>query len=150
MTRDIALLAACVTPYVVICGVGRMQLSGGDDIALSAVILSACGFMVREWRAKITKTAMDSAAETSMRSLVSAIETKLDDLMKNFAGLMHKAQQHELDCAVIRERTASEQRRTAEILKGYGRDIGQLQGQIRHVATGAAGKIIELPAIKDG
>lgn len=119
------------------------QITNGDYIAAAMFILAVGAATVREVRASTTKAAERAALDTRMNGMISAITTRLDTLATTITGLLDKSQKHEIDCARIQERTAASQERAAEILTEHGRAIAQLQGQIRHVATGSADKIIE-------
>lgn len=125
-----------------------MQFTAGDSIALAAVVLSVGGFGVREWRTKAGKVAAEAVAASNLQTVIGVVKAKIDEAMVAIGLLEQKRQAHELECARIQERTSANMARTAEILQENTRDIHQLQGQIRHVATGSADKLIEYPATK--
>lgn len=122
--------------------------TSGDYIALGMFGLGVAGITVREWRAAISKAAATTATERDTQSIITAIKTKMDEVVRTVTGLDNKRQKHELECAKIHERTSANMARTAELLTEHARDIGQLQGQVRHLATGSADKLIEYPVIK--
>jgi hypothetical protein len=122
-----------------------MQFTGGDWVALSAVGLSVAGFAVREWRTTVTAKTKQASDDSTLHHVVDELTAKLDTALGLIGELEGKRQRHELDCARINERTAASQERTAEILKEHTGAIASLQSQIRNVATGATGKIIEYP-----
>lgn len=121
-----------------------MQFTSGDYIALGMVALSVAAFAVREWRATVTAKTKQATDDSILRGIVNGLTSKLDEVIRELRDLEDKRQKHEVDCAKIQERTAAAQSRTAEILTEHGRSIGQLQGQIRHVVTGSANKIVEI------
>lgn len=120
------------------------EFTPGDYIAFTMVCLSVMAFAVREWRTVITARAKRAVDESAQRFMVNGLTAKLDDVVKELNDMEEKRQKHEIGCAKIQERTAASQQRTAEILTVHERSISQLQSQIKHVASGAANKIVEI------
>lgn len=121
-----------------------MNFTGGDYVAMAAVGLAAVGFGVREWRTTVTARTKQAFDDSALRGIVDGLTARLDEVIAEIRDLESKRQKHEIDCARIQERTASAQERTAEILTRHENSISHLQAQMSHVASGAAGKIVEL------
>lgn len=121
-----------------------MTFTGGDYIAICAIGVSVAAFGLREWRGKITDQAQRASDDTRLEQILKGVIEKVEEAVGEIRNLEQKRQKHEVDCARIQERTAAAQQRTAEILTEHSRSIGSLQGQMRHVATGSANKIIEI------
>lgn len=121
-----------------------MQFTEGDYIALVAVGLTVIGFVFREWRQTISKTAIAAAAAAGTQAIILSISDQLKGVVTAITELERKRQKHEIDCAKIQERTAAAQERAAELLVEHGRAIGHLQAQMAHVATGSADTLVEI------
>lgn len=121
-----------------------MTFTGGDWIALAAVVLAAAGFAAREYRATVTARIKQASDDTALHGIVDGLTDRLDSVIGEIRELEGKRQKHEIDCARIQERTASAQERTAEILTRHETAIVSLQAQMSHVASGAVGKIVEI------
>ena len=121
-----------------------MQFSAGDDIALAALGVTGLGILAREVRAKFAKAAANAQSDANTVSIIDAVTGKLDTVAKGIAELEEKRQKHELDCARVQERTAGTMERIAETLDRHDRNIGHLQAQMAHVASGAANVVSEI------
>lgn len=118
-----------------------MQFTGGDYIAGGMFVL----VLLREGRVMMTQTADRASMSATRKAIVAEIGEKVDSALSAITTLETKRQDHELKCAVINERVANTlDRLDAQAVK-HDTAIGHLQAQMRNVASGAIGKIIEYP-----
>lgn len=122
-----------------------MRFTSGDCIALAATTISVLAFAVKEYRGGLTKVTAAAVSKSQAEQIISAVALKVNEALTAIKELEQKRQKHEIECARVQERAAASMARTAEIQAEHGRSISQLQGQMRHVATGSADKMIEYP-----
>lgn len=117
-----------------------MTFSGGDYVAAAMFVL----VLLREARAFVSKASEKVAAETTRAAIVKAVGDKIDIALAAIDVLEGKRNEHELKCAVIQERAANTMSSVVSRLEKNERGLEQAQGQIRHLATGSANKLMEM------